>query len=387
MTTTITIPAADGSLVDHRMGPAGEFPVEAPPVASRVVYAAVHVVADPLRSGAGNGVSAVDWDATLRQRLRTWRLGLGVAEAMDTAQRGMGLDWEQVRTLTTRTLEAGREVGGRTVVGVATDQLAPGRYELKEVVDAYLEQLDHVESLGGTAVVMASRHLAAAATSPDDYVRVYDAVLGAARRPVVLHWLGSAFDAELEGYWGSTDLDRAADVVTDLLRRHASVVDGIKVSLLDAARERALRLRAPAGVRIYTGDDFNYPELIATDPDGSHSDALLGAFAAVAPIARAAFARLDDGDEPGFRALLDPTVPLSRTLFEAPTRYYKTGIAWLAYLQGQQSHFRMLGGLEAGRDIIHLATVFRQADAIGLFHDPDLAASRMAGFLSVHGIA
>jgi hypothetical protein len=385
MTRTLMLPTVDGGRTRHVMTEPAPHSGQAPPPTSRTAYAAAHVVADPLRAAAAGGPGAVDWEATVRQRHRIWSLGLGVAEAMDTAQRGMGIAWPDVQRLVRESLAAARDVGGATVVGIATDSLPAGGQSLDRIRDAYLEQLDFVEGLGGTAVVMASRQLAASAQAPDDYVKVYDAVLSSARRPVVLHWLGNAFDPALTGYWGSDDLDAATEVVRGLLRDHADRVDGIKMSLLDPAREIAMRRAAPASVKVYTGDDFNYVDLIA-DRDGLHSHALLGAFAALAPVARAALGRLDEGDEAGYRELLEPTLPLSRLVFESPTAYYKTGIVWLAYLQGQQDHFRMLGGLESGRSVAHLVEIFVEADRIGLLHDPDLAADRMAAVLALHGL-
>jgi hypothetical protein len=383
MTRTLMLPTPEGGRTQHTMREPVAYPAQAAPPTSRVAYAAAHVVADPLRASAAG--AAVDWEATIRQRERIWSLGLGVAEAMDTAQRGMGITWSQVQRLVAESLAAAKRVGGATVVGVATDNLAPGIHPIEAIRDAYLEQLAFVEDLGGTGVLMASRQLAASASGTDDYVEVYDAVLGAARRPVVLHWLGSAFDPQLTGYWGSADLDIATKVVADLLHDHAPQIEGIKMSLLEPAREIALRVAAPAGVKVFTGDDFNYVDLIAGE-EGRHSHALLGAFAALAPVARAALGRLDAGDESGFRDLLEPTLPLSRLVFEAPTAYYKTGIVWLAYLQGQQDHFRMLGGLESGRSVEHLVQIFLEADRIGLLADPELAAHRMSTLLAVHGL-
>ena len=385
MTRTLTLPTAEGTRIRYTMREPVAYPTRAVPPTSRVAYAAAHVVADPRRASADSGPGAVDWEATIRQRERIWSLGLGVAEAMDTAQRGMGITWPEVQQLVRESLAAADRVGGATVVGIATDNLGPGVHPVEAIADAYLEQLEFVEGLGGTAVVMASRQLAASAAGVDDYVKVYDAVLRAAQRPVVLHWLGSAFDPQLTGYWGSDDLDRATEVVTGMLHDHADNVDGIKMSLLEPAREIALRAAAPARVKVFTGDDFNYVDLIAGQ-EGRHSHALLGAFAALAPVARAALARLDLGDESGFRALLEPTLPLSRLVFEAPTSYYKTGIVWLAYLQGRQDHFRMLGGLESGRSIEHLVRIFVEADRIGLLSDPELAAHRMSALLALHGL-
>jgi hypothetical protein len=385
MPVNVTLPVGRGQLVRHTMNDPVSHPVDAPPPRSRMAYAAVHVVADPLHASASSGPGCVDWETTIRQRERTWQLGLGVAEAMDTAQRGMGIEWPDVQRLVRETLTAGGRQGGKTVVGITTDNLAPGRQSLDAITDAYLEQLAFVEDLGGSVVMMASRQLTASAETPDDYLKVYDAVLSSAQRPVVLHWLGAAFDPRLEGYWGAGDLDSAMSLVIDLLATHAEGIDGIKVSLLEPDREITLRMQAPASIKVFTGDDFHYVDLIE-GRDGQHSHALLGAFAAIGPVARAALARLDEGDTVGYRALLEPTLPLSRLIFEAPTAYYKTGIAWLAYLQGQQDHFKMLGGLESGRSLAHLVRIFTEADGLGMLRDPDLAAQRMQAMLATHGL-
>jgi hypothetical protein len=383
--TTLNLPKGGGETSAHILGePAALMTASAPP-ASRDVFAAAHIVADPRRASAEGGPDQIDWEATLRLRHDLWSLGLGVAEAMDTSQRGMGLDWPGARELATRTLRAARDVGGRVVVGIGTDQLATGRPTTAEIVDAYLEQLTTIESLDGDCVLMASRHLAAVANSPDDYLAVYDQVLSHARRPVVLHWLGAVFDPALDGYWGHRDPYEAMDTVVKIMTVHADRIRGIKVSLLDPALEVRLRNLLPEGIRVYTGDDYNYVDMIAGDDDG-HSDALLGAFAAVGPYASAAFARLDAGDLAGFRDILAPTEPLSRLIFAAPTQYYKVGVAWLTYLDGRQSHFRMIGGFETGRTLIHLADLIRAADAIGLFTDPDRTAERARAYFAVHGI-
>lgn len=383
---SVTIPGADGSMEKVDLREPADLAEAAKAPTSRVAYAAAHVVADPLRASASAKPGAVDWDATLRQRHRLWDLGLGVAEAMDTAQRGMGITWKDVQPLIDLTLREGAAVGGTCVVGIATDSLPAGPTDLRAIVDAYVEQLTFVEERGGTAVMMASRQLAVSASSPEDYQRVYADVLAQATRPVVLHWLGDAFDPALTGYWGADSIDAARGVVTDLIVANADRVEGIKVSVLDPAVEVALRAELPEPVKTYTGDDYNYVDLI--EGDGiHHSHALLGAFAAVAPFAREALARLDDGDTAGFRSVLEPTVPLSRLIFEAPTAYYKTGIVWLAYLAGHQDHFRMLGGLESGRSIAHLVEIFRRAQRIGLFSDPDLTAGRLTTFLRSHGLS
>jgi hypothetical protein len=323
----------------------------------------------------------LDWDATLAFRHRLWSLGLGVADAMDTAQRGMGLDWAATKELIARSGAAARSVGGLLCCGVGTDQLpaAPGgAYSFTEIREAYEAQLEVVEDAGAQPVIMCSRALAASARGSEDYAAVYARVLAQAGRPVILHWLGDMFDQALRGYWGSADLDRATDAVLALVREHAAKIDGIKVSLLDADREVALRRALPEGVRLYTGDDFNFPALIAGDERG-FSHALLGIFDPLATQAADAFVRLDQGDAAGFRAVLDPLVPLARHIFAAPTQFYKTGVVFLAYLSGHQDHFRMVGGLESGRDAAHLRTLFALANEGGVFPDPELAHRRFAG--------
>jgi hypothetical protein len=353
------------------------------PPQSRVTYSAVHVVADPLSPQDPAEQVAVDWEATLAFRRHIWACGLGVAEAMDTAQRGMGLDWTTTRELIART--SADADGKLWCAGVGTDQLPPGPASVDAVVVAWQEQLDVVSAAGAVPVVMASRELAAAATGSDDYHRAYGKVLGGADRPVILHWLGEQFDPALAGYWGHTDVRAAAHELATLCREHARVIDGVKVSVLDAAVETEFRQALPDGVRCYTGDDFNYPELIAGDEHG-HSDALLGIFDPIAPAASAALAKLDAGDVAGFRQILDPTVPLSGEIFRAPTRHYKVGVVFLAYLAGHQEHFRMIGGLESARSIVHLAEVLRLADAAGVLLDPDLAVARMRPVLAAAGI-
>jgi hypothetical protein len=355
------------------------------PLRSRVVYAAAHVVADPLRAAA-DAPSAVDWDATLAFRRHLWAQGLGVAEAMDTAQRGMGLDWADAAELIRRSSAEARAAGGRIACGVGTDQLPTGgEVTLADVTAAYEEQLALVEEAGAQAVLMASRALAAVAKGPEDYHEVYGRLLRQSSERVILHWLGPMFDPALEGYWGSGDLDAATGTFLDLIAANPDKVDGVKISLLDARREVELRRRLPEGVRCYTGDDFNYPELIAGDEQG-FSHALLGIFDPLAPLAAKAVSTLDTGDTAGFRHLLDPTVELSRHLFCAPTRFYKTGVVLLAWLAGHQDHFTMVGGLQSARSLPHLARAYELADRVGLFPDPGLAAARMRGLLAVHGV-
>lgn len=359
-------------------------PAQGPPSASRVAYAAAHVVADPWADNTPGAPAALDWDATLALRHDLWRVGLGVADAMDTAQRGMGLDWPAAEELIRRSGAEARAVGGRLACGAATDQLPAGTHGLDRVRAAYEQQMAVVEDAGATVVLMASRHLAAAAGGPDDYRRLYGSLLEQAARPVILHWLGAAFDPALAGYWGSDDLDAAADVLLDVIGDHADRVEGVKVSLLDEERELALRARLPAGVRLYTGDDFHYDRLILGDADG-HSDALLGIFDAIAPAAAAALRCLDEKDEAGYRALLEPTLPLARLCFAAPTYRYKTGLAFLAWVSGRQPAFAMVDGQESARSLPHLVELFRRADDACLFPDPELAAGRLERFLGIRG--
>ncbi|WP_327275134.1 dihydrodipicolinate synthase family protein [Streptomyces sp. NBC_01224] len=354
------------------------------PLASRTVFSAAHVVADPYADISPDSPAAVDWDATLAFRRYLWSHGLGVAEAMDTAQRGMGLDWAGAAELIRRSAAEAKAVGGRIACGVGTDQLPAGPASLAEVRSAYEEQLTLVEESGAQAILMASRALAAAAKGPEDYLETYAHLLRQASEPVVLHWLGPMFDPALEGYWGSSDLDAATDTFLKVIAEHPDKVDGIKISLLDAEREIDVRRRLPGGVRCYTGDDFNYPELIAGDDQG-FSHALLGIFDPLGPLAAHAVRVLDTGDVQGFRDLLDPTVELSRHLFQAPTRFYKTGVVFLAWLAGHQDHFTMVGGLQSARSLPHLAKAYELADRLGLFPDPELAESRMRALLAVNG--
>ncbi|WP_046471113.1 dihydrodipicolinate synthase family protein [Allosalinactinospora lopnorensis] len=363
-----------------------QWPRPADPPRSRVAYAAAHVAADPLGDNALGAPSAVDWEGTLAFRRHLWSHGLGVAEAMDTAQRGMGLDWAATRELIRRSSAEARSVGGRVAAGAGTDHLPARVADLDAVLAGYEEQIRVVEDAEAQVILMASRQMAALGRGPEDYHKVYGTLLGQVREPVILHWLGPMFDPALAGYWGSEDIERASESLLALMREHAAKVDGVKVSLLDADHEVRLRAELPEGVRLYTGDDFHYPELIKGG-GGSHSDALLGIFAAIAPAASAALHALDNGDEAGYDAAFDPTVPLARHLFTAPTYYYKTGIAFLAWLSGHQPGFTMVGGLHGGRGIVHLSRAFRLADEAGLLPDPELAAARMNSLLDVAGVA
>jgi hypothetical protein len=348
---------------------------------SRTVFAAAHVVADPSVPQGPGDPAAVDWDATLAFRHHLWSLGLGVADAMDTAQRGMGLDWPATRELIARSGEEARSVGGAVCCGAGTDQLEAAAPTLNEILAAYLEQIAVVEDAGAQVVLMASRALAAHARGPEEYAQVYGTLLSQVSRPAILHWLGTPFDPALEGYWGSPDLDVAAQHVLDVIKANADKVDGIKVSLLDADREIALRRALPDGVKMYTGDDFNYPQLIKGDAEG-YSHALLGVFDPLAAQAAAAVSALDRGDTRAFDAILEPTVPLARHVFAAPTRHYKTGVVFLAYLAGHQDHFTMVAGAQANRPAEHLRELYRLARDARIFADPQLAAARMAAYLA-----
>ncbi len=354
------------------------------PFQRRVAFAAAHVVADARGENVPGAPAAVDWDSTLAFRRHLFRYGLGVAEAMDTAQRNMGLDWPAVQELVSRSASQALANGARIASGAGTDHRDDLR-TVDDVVEAYTEQVEFVESTGSQVVVMASRQLAQVAAGPDDYLLVYDTILRQVASPVILHWLGEAFDPALQGYWGSKDVPTATRTFLDLVRSHRDQVDGVKVSLLDADHEIGLRAELPAGVRLYTGDDFNYPQLVKGD-GRHHSDALLGAFAAIAPAASAALSALDDEDIEGYDAEMEPTLALSRHLFAAPTPYYKTGIAFMAWLCGHQPGFTMVGGLQSGRSFVHLSQVFALANEARLLPDPDLAAHRMGLVLETAGL-
>jgi hypothetical protein len=398
MAPTLNLPRADGTLAPYTLSGATPIAPAAPGTAfDRIAYSAAHVVADPLAAIDPWLQCAIDWEATLAYRQRLWRMGLGVAEAMDTAQRGMGLDWPTSLELIRRTLDAAKEhPGARVASGCGTDHLAPeDAKSVDDVIRAYETQMEAIEALGGKLIVMASRALARVARGPADYERVYDRLLSQAREPVILHWLGEMFDSALAGYWGSREVGPAMDTALAVIAAHADKVDGIKISLLDAGHEIAMRRRLPpnrmGGVRMYTGDDFNYPALIAGDDEGTlpthgRSDALLGIFDAIAPAASAALAALAQGDREGFDRILAPTVPLSRHVFGAPTRFYKTGVVFMAWINGHQRHFTMVGGQHSTRSLPHLAELFRLADAAGLIEQPDLAAARMRTLLALHGV-
>jgi hypothetical protein len=411
---TLDLPAADGSLQGYtlrgtapaRLAPAGAGTPKAgagAPKFNRIAYSAAHVVADPRAAVDPWLQCALDWDATIAYRRHLWSLGLGVAEAMDTAQRGMGLDWPTSLELIRRSIDAARDFGPGALVasGCGTDHLDPNNARsVDDVIRAYEMQMEAIEKLGGKLIVMASRALARVAQGPKDYERVYSCVLTQAKQPVVLHWLGDMFDPALAGYWqgrstsgakNTYDVDAAMGTALGIIAAHPSKVDGIKISLLDKDKEIAMRRRLAPGVRMYTGDDFNYAELIAGDgygaePTHGKSDALLGIFDAIAPAASAALGALARGDEAKFHAILGPTVPLSRHIFAAPTRFYKTGVVFMAWLNGHQSHFTMVGGQQSTRSLVHLAELFRLADHANLLEQPELAVRRMKTLLALHGV-
>jgi hypothetical protein len=384
----LTLPTADHRLEPYALGGTPLAP-RAPKVPlTRTAFAAAHVISDPLRErNPWDTRPAVDWDATLGFREYLWNQGLGLAEAMDTAQRGMGVDWPTALELIRRTMRAAQAhpMRPRVACGAGTDH-ATGLADTDAITRAYTEQAEAIEAAGGQLILMATRALPAIGATPGDYRRVYRRLIDGAAQPVILHWLGEMFDPALAGYWGTGNVAEASDFVLDLIAENAPRVDGIKISLLDRAHEESFRARLPAGVRLYTGDDFNYAPLIAGDGT-RHSHALLGIFAAIAPAASQALEALAVGDMATYDRLFAPTVPLSREIFRAPTRFYKAGIAFLAWLNGHQTHFVMPGGFQSSRDITHYAQVFRLADGAGLLSDPGLAEQRMRTLLELHGMS
>jgi len=379
----IALPDTTGRIVDYRLTgtpiAAGRLPKDS----ARVVYSAAHVVADPFSANDPTGPAAVDWARTMEYRHYLAGLGLGIAEAMDTAQRGMGLDWPGALELIRRTKA---ELPDALVAnGCGTDHLNPADVaSLDDVRRAYLTQVEAIQKVGGRIILMASRALVRIATGPQDYIKVYSDVLAACDHPVILHWLGPMFDPDLAGYWGDTSFDAAMETALAVISANQTKVDGIKISLLDKDKEILMRRRLPAGVRMYTGDDFSYPELIEGDALG-YSHALLGIFDPLAPAAAYAVQRLGQGDTAAFRATLDPTVPLARLIFRTPTRFYKTGVVFLAWLNGFQDHFIMLNGAQATRPLPYFTEIFRLADGCGLLRKPDLAVQRMKSLLTLYG--
>ena len=399
MTEHFTLVAAHGGLSRVALNDAGVYAKPQKALRSRVAYAAAHVVPVVWGDNTPGQPAQIDWDATLGFRRAVYSWGLGVADAMDTAQRNMGLDATAVRELISRSAEVAREEGGSVVVGVNTDHVEEHTISLDAVIDAYKEQLHFTEEQGAGPVLMASRHLARVATSATDYLRVYGAVLQGATTPVVLHWLGTAFDPELAGYFGADDWETASNTLVRIIEENPGKVSGVKMSLLNAESEVAVRERLPEGVRMYTGDDFNYVGLIggadvpaATQPAATpgatrtHSDALLGAFAAITPVASAAIQALDAGDPDEYLRILGPTEELSRQVFAAPTYFYKTGVAFLSWLNGHQSAFQMVGGLHSARSIPHLSRIVELANAANALEDPSLAAARWSDYLRLNGV-
>ena len=386
MNLTIKLPKADIIETYVLIGTPLAAPAS-PPVFNRIAYAAAHVVSDPRQDFNPWGNAAIDWDTTIAYRHHLWAHDFKIAEAMDTSQRGMGLNWQRAQELIRRSLEASRTVPGADLAcGVGTDQLNPADARtLDDVIAAYTVQADFVEKHGGRMILMASRALAKIAKSPDDYRKVYSTLIRQAKDKVVLHWLGDMFDPQLKGYWGSDDFPEALDTVLSIIGDNVDKVEGIKISLLDAQKEIDMRNRLPEGVLCFTGDDFNYAELIEGDGQ-RYSHALLGIFDAIAGPASAALAALNQGDLARYNTIFAPTVPLSRKIFEAPTQYYKAGVVFLAWLNGHQNHFLMPAGLQSSRGILHYADIFRLADQANALSNPELATERMNNLLRVAGL-
>lgn len=384
----IDLPTPQGSITNYHLVTTEERSCAITPAFNRIAYAAAHVVIDPRHQGADwLNNPRIDWDSTLAYRHHLWRLGFNIAEAMDTAQRGMGVSWHIAQELIVRSLKEAKTVPGADLAaGVGTDQLAAAdATTLAQVIAAYEEQMELVEKHDGKIILMASRALAAVAKSPRDYLAVYNRLLEQSKGKIILHWLGEMFDPALSGYWGSADFNAAADTVLEIIGNNVDKVEGIKISLLSKEKEVAFRKRLPPQVKMYTGDDFNYPELIAGE-DGYYSHALLGIFDAIAPVAAAALNELALGNSGEYYRLMDPTVALSREIFKAPTQYYKAGIVFLAWLNGHQHHFAMAGGMQSAREISHYAEIFRLADQAGLLQNPPLAARRMQNLLTIYGL-
>lgn len=382
--TSIYLPNASGNIFEYKMSGNACVAPEKAREFNRVAYAAAHVVADPKGRQQNDLSVPIDFETTLNFRKYLWSLGFGIAEVMDTAQRGMGLAWEDAKIIISNTVSESKLVDGAKVAcGVGTDQLKAAPTNLDEVLSAYEEQLDFVAQLGATPIIMASRALRQVAESAEDYLYVYERLLSNCPKGAILHWLGAAFDPALSGYWGSAKIPVANVTVLDLIERHQDKVQGIKISLLDKDHEIAFRRELPDCVKLFTGDDFNYPELINGDDKG-YSDALLGVLDPIAPVASQALGQLAAGETDEYFSLMNPTVPLARKIFEAPTQYYKAGVVFLAWLNGHQDHFDMLGGFQTNRSAIHFSEVFQLADQANLFLDPDKAISRMKSYLNVN---
>ena len=381
----LVLPKPDKTLETLELSAPPDLNIE-PAAFSRTIYAAAHVVADPLKDNNPWIDASIDWDQTIAFREYLWEKGLGVAEAMDTAQRGMGLDWDTSRELIRLSLDAAKGCNGLIACGAGTDHLSPKPdLTVNEVIQAYEEQCETVERFGGRIILMASRALTACARGSEDFSAVYTKILNQVSEPVIIHWLGDMFDPKLKGYWGSADIDQAMETCLSILNANSAKIDGIKISLLSKEKEILMRRRLPEKIKMYTGDDFNYPELILGDKEG-HSHALLGIFDAIAGLAAAAATALGKEDNLTYNDLLEPTVPLSRHIFKAPTRFYKTGVVFLAYLNGFQKNFTMLGGQESTRSTLHLADLIRLANSAGALLDPELAASRAKTVFASRGI-
>ena len=376
----ISLPNTLGKLQNHKL--IGEPLVARKPAKpfNRTAFAAAHVVADPFKGG-------IDWKGTIAYRRYLLNLGFGIAEAMDTSQRGMGLGWPDALELIGRSIDdAGSEKAKLIYSGCGTDHLdLADAHSLDDVIQAYLMQLHAIQKIGGRIIMMASRALVRAAKSPDDYIKVYSAVLKEADHHVILHWLGPMFDPALRGYWGADDFTVTMRTCLAVINQNIKKVDGIKISLLDAEKEIIMRRQLPTSVKMYTGDDFNYADLIAGDANG-FSHALLGIFDAIAPAASIALSALAKNDVTKFHSFLAPTVPLSRMIFSAPTQYYKVGIVFLAWLNGHQDHFIMVNGAQSARSLPYFVDVFKLADAAGLLRKPELAVQRMNHLLALYGV-
>lgn len=383
---TISLPQRDGTRKKIQIARGCEYPESNDKAFGRVAYAAAHVVTNPLSAGSPWRDPSIDLEGTMAFRRHLWGLGFRVAEVMDTAQRGMGLPWPLAQDVMRRTaVEAKVIPGAQFGCGVGTDNIEDPEAGMDEILRAYEQQLAFVEDLGATPIIMASRHLARAAKGPDDYFLIYDRIISQTRDKVILHWLGAAFDPALAGYWGIGDQEGATRFVLDLIAAQRDRVEGIKVSLLDRDHEVRMRMQLPDGVVMYTGDDFNYPDLIAGDGN-TYSHALLGIFDPIAPAAAAALVALGEDDVDRFRTILNPTLALARHIFEAPTQFYKAGVVFLAWLNGHQDHFSLLAGMESARGILHYTRLFELADDAGVFRDPELAVTRMRNLLAVHGM-
>lgn len=388
MTQMIQLPNKAGRLEPYSLREPANYQAPSEPFKSRILYAATHVVADPNADNGEGKAAVLDWEKTLAYRHHLWRYGFAVAEAMDTAQRGFGLDWVATKELIKRSVAEAKSVGGKIACGAGTDQLSEpyDSLSLDDVIRAYEEQLEHIEACGGRIILMASRALAAIAKSPDDYAKVYSRILEQIKEPVILHWLGDMFDPKLKGYWGSDAFEAAMNSMLAVIEDNQSKIDGMKMSLLDDQKEIIMRRKLPENVKMYTGDDFNYDVLIKGDEVG-FSHGLLGIFDAIAPAAAAAMKALEAGDEASYDVIFAPTIPLSRLIFETPTFFYKTGIVFMAYLNGHQDNFRMVGGLETKRSVEHLVQIFKLADQSGLLNDPELAIKRMKTVLEKSSVS